>query len=311
MNRNVLVLNSFSPDVKRVKDALNPMGYLNFIEVNGPDHYRLLEPTLEGVLVIIMDILFPTENIGYVILEEIRGSDKFEKTPIIILTGANSISIMEKALSLGANDYVLTPFDPERLANAVRSLTKKTGRFVYEISKEPVIQMSPADYMARELRVAMRHGQPLSFIKICPVSFSPIISREEVITSDERKQACQQVYDIAEERLRSTDQAFLNDNGDILLVLPATDKEGAQKALDKITEEIRTQFEAKEQKYDEQFFGVCVTYPEDGKDLDELMNTAYLEVMNKERLEKMSALLNHKMAQGSMLYRRNKNQYHY
>ena len=50
--------------------------------------------------------------------------DKNIKTPIMIMTAKSSIKDKETCFSLGADDYIVKPFDPKELLLRIKALSK-------------------------------------------------------------------------------------------------------------------------------------------------------------------------------------------
>ena len=73
---------------------------------------------------IILDIEMPEMN-GYVMLERIKKMEHLENVPIIFLTANNEKKQVVKAVTGGANDYVVKPLDKDILMKKIRSLLKK------------------------------------------------------------------------------------------------------------------------------------------------------------------------------------------
>ena len=68
--------------------------------------------------VVLMDLQMP-EMDGYQATAKIRSEKRFEKMPIIAMTAHATIEERQKCLSLGMNDHVAKPIDPEALFEAV------------------------------------------------------------------------------------------------------------------------------------------------------------------------------------------------
>ena len=58
---------------------------------------------------------------GLDILETMRGDERTQRTPVLILTAANDAETKLKALELGANEFLAKPVDPSELALRVRN----------------------------------------------------------------------------------------------------------------------------------------------------------------------------------------------
>ena len=73
--------------------------------------------------VIISDIVMP-EMDGLEFLKNIRGSTFFNNIPLVMLSGVDKSSDRIKCLQLGANDYIIKPFNPEELTIRIHNLLK-------------------------------------------------------------------------------------------------------------------------------------------------------------------------------------------
>jgi PAS domain S-box-containing protein len=68
---------------------------------------------------IIADVQMPGMN-GFELLRELRNKPESRDIPIILVTGDNSIATREKALQMGANDFITKPFDYANFLPRVR-----------------------------------------------------------------------------------------------------------------------------------------------------------------------------------------------
>ena len=81
-------------------DGMEGLGWLE--EGNVPD-------------LIVADIQMPNLD-GYEFVKNLRASGYFRHIPIIMLSGIESTSEKIKCLKLGADDYIVKPFNPEELS---------------------------------------------------------------------------------------------------------------------------------------------------------------------------------------------------
>jgi DNA-binding response OmpR family regulator len=70
---------------------------------------------------IVADIQMPNLD-GYDFLTKIRASGFFKHIPVIMLSGIESSKERVKCLKLGADDYLVKPFNPEELAIRIENL---------------------------------------------------------------------------------------------------------------------------------------------------------------------------------------------
>lgn len=75
---------------------------------------------------ILLDVMMPKMD-GYALLEKLRSQGM--DTPVLFLTARDAISDRVKGLDLGADDYLVKPFDFEELLARIRVMTrKKSGK---------------------------------------------------------------------------------------------------------------------------------------------------------------------------------------
>jgi DNA-binding response OmpR family regulator len=70
---------------------------------------------------IVADIQMPNLD-GYEFIKNVRSSGFFREIPMIMLSGIESSQEKVKCLKLGANDYMIKPFNPEELSIRIEIL---------------------------------------------------------------------------------------------------------------------------------------------------------------------------------------------
>ncbi len=73
---------------------------------------------------IVADIQMPNLD-GYEFIKNVRASGYFKDIPLIMLSGIESSSEKVKCLKLGANDYIVKPFNPEELSIRIELLLSR------------------------------------------------------------------------------------------------------------------------------------------------------------------------------------------
>lgn len=71
---------------------------------------------------ILLDVMMPKKD-GYTLIRELR--DQGVDTPVLFLTARDSVSDRVKGLDLGADDYLIKPFDFDELLARIRVMTRK------------------------------------------------------------------------------------------------------------------------------------------------------------------------------------------
>ncbi len=62
----------------------------------------------------LLDVKLPGED-GFRILEKMKATPLLARTPVILITGLDSVTAKTRGLQMGADDYVIKPFDPQEL----------------------------------------------------------------------------------------------------------------------------------------------------------------------------------------------------
>lgn len=71
---------------------------------------------------LLLDVMLPKMD-GYEVLKRLR--ERGEDTPVLLLTARDAISDRVKGLDLGADDYLVKPFDFDELLARIRAMTRK------------------------------------------------------------------------------------------------------------------------------------------------------------------------------------------
>lgn len=73
--------------------------------------------------VIVLDVMLPRRD-GWSVLEELR---KVRQTPVLLLTARDAVQDRVHGLNLGADDYLVKPFELDELAARLRALIRRSA----------------------------------------------------------------------------------------------------------------------------------------------------------------------------------------
>ena len=111
-------------DLKLVGKAHNGEELCNLIREKEPD-------------VVVLDIIMPKMD-GLAVMEHFAHDSKLTKMPsFIVVSAVGKERITEDAFSLGADYYVLKPFDNKMLLNRIKHARRAGERKIREISRQP------------------------------------------------------------------------------------------------------------------------------------------------------------------------------
>jgi DNA-binding response OmpR family regulator len=94
--------------------------------------------------IVILDIMMP-EMDGWEVCKEIR---RFDKTPLIMLTGKGESYDKLKGFDLGTDDYLVKPFDPNELMARIKAVLRRANPMLdaNEIIELPLLKIDPKEY---------------------------------------------------------------------------------------------------------------------------------------------------------------------
>ncbi|MBU0490696.1 MAG: response regulator [Chloroflexi bacterium] len=111
--------------IKLLEIKLKRSGYEVISAINGEEGYkRALEERPDLVL---LDIMMPKMN-GYEVCERLKSTMGKDSPAIVMLSAKGQQSDMEKGFQMGADDYVVKPFDLKALVERINAVLIRTGK---------------------------------------------------------------------------------------------------------------------------------------------------------------------------------------
>lgn len=133
---------------KLIRKALNEAEYvLEYAKSSSEGLAKI--PSFEPELLIV-DLKLP-EIDGFAILERLRRDPKFSYIPVIVITSEHELSEKLRAFDLGADDYLVKPFQPEELVARMGILARR-GRVMQMVQKGTTQAVSAAVVTVHSLR---------------------------------------------------------------------------------------------------------------------------------------------------------------
>jgi two-component system, chemotaxis family, chemotaxis protein CheY len=120
LNTRVLIVDDSSAMRAFVRATLEENGEVDVTEARTGFEALKILPRDQFNLVIV-DINMPDIN-GLELISLMRKSDRYQQTPLLIITTEATARDRERGLNLGANDYLVKPFTPEQLLESIAKL---------------------------------------------------------------------------------------------------------------------------------------------------------------------------------------------
>lgn len=167
----ILAADDIEMNLLMLRHMLDSLGDVEFLEArNGREALNILEKRPD-VDVVLLDLEMPVMN-GFETLERIRECDAYRDIPIIVITA--DASEVTRTLSMGANDFVAKPYNPEEVKMRVlnHARVKKLGELTRDMNvllEEEVVKKTAAlqkalDFSRKaEFEISLRLGRAAEF----------------------------------------------------------------------------------------------------------------------------------------------------
>jgi two-component system chemotaxis response regulator CheY len=121
MNQYNILIVEDSPTMRQlISFALKRLRGVRVVEANdGVDGLRKLSG--EKFQLIFTDINMPIMD-GLKLVSLVRNDANYRETPIVVITTEGAMEDRERALALGANDYITKPIQPNHILEVARKL---------------------------------------------------------------------------------------------------------------------------------------------------------------------------------------------
>ncbi|HEX2978941.1 MAG TPA: HD domain-containing phosphohydrolase [Anaerolineaceae bacterium] len=117
MTKTILLVDDNPRLLSGARLALEMNGYQVLIASNGKEAIRIMETTRPDMIV--SDILMPGCD-GFTLIEEVHSRPEWVTIPFLFLSALDNPTSIDRARALGADDYLVKPFSPVSLVQAVR-----------------------------------------------------------------------------------------------------------------------------------------------------------------------------------------------
>jgi two-component system phosphate regulon response regulator PhoB len=126
MSKHVLVIEDSAIIRKLLRMTLERAGYKVSESYNGLDAIEMalqLRPDL-----VLLDVMMPGTIDGLEACRRIRQNPALQNTPVLMLSAKGQVTDQKEGLAAGATDYLVKPFEPNNLLQAITRLTEGTDK---------------------------------------------------------------------------------------------------------------------------------------------------------------------------------------
>ena len=117
MGKKVLLVEDEKNVILGVRTCLDAVGY--DVEIVEDGEEALNSVNREHPDLILLDLLLPKVD-GFEVLKTLKDKDDTSKIPVIVLTAKAEEEDRQRAMDLGANNYMTKPFKPQELWDVLK-----------------------------------------------------------------------------------------------------------------------------------------------------------------------------------------------
>jgi len=117
----ILIVDDNSTNVELLEAQLKPFGYEMDKAYDGEEALKKMEEKLPDLL--LLDLMMPRLS-GYEVCKKIKSDPETQFIPVIVITALKDLTDKIKAIEMGADDFLMKPFNKVELVTRVKSLLK-------------------------------------------------------------------------------------------------------------------------------------------------------------------------------------------
>lgn len=131
---------------------------------DGVEGYALIQQEIPDL--VILDVMMPNAD-GYTVCQRIRKNPATEHIPVLMLTALGVVEDKVKGFDVGADDYLVKPFELPELQVRVRALLRRSGQLPKSAATQDILSVDDITLIPENLEVKVRN----QIVKLTPTEF--------------------------------------------------------------------------------------------------------------------------------------------
>lgn len=205
------------------------------------------------------------DNLDYI--KELKNKEEFKDIPVIVTSKFTDKKYVVKAIQVGAREYIAKPFeDTVVLQKVCKLLDIPYSKAAKKNMEDDIITFNFSEMFNKEIKSAGRGEYPLT-IMLASLSADDLEKDGQQTASE----VTGLINKVLKTKLRDTDSVFFYSTNSLIMLLPFADRAGAECIKDKILDIYETNPLIKQKSDGYRLITASVSYPEDGKIKDRLL----------------------------------------
>lgn len=131
---------------------------------DGVEGYALIQQELPNL--VILDVMMPNAD-GYTVCQRMRKNPSTEQIPVLMLTALGVVEDKVKGFDVGADDYLVKPFELPELQVRVRALLRRSGQLPKSAVSSEILSVGDITLIPENLEVKIKSN----IAKLTPTEF--------------------------------------------------------------------------------------------------------------------------------------------
>jgi len=131
---------------------------------DGVEGYALIQQEIPDL--VILDVMMPNAD-GYTVCQRIRKNPATEHIPVLMLTALGVVEDKVKGFDVGADDYLVKPFELPELQVRVRALLRRSGQLPKSAATQDILSIGDITLIPENLEVKVHNR----IVKLTPTEF--------------------------------------------------------------------------------------------------------------------------------------------
>jgi two-component system, OmpR family, response regulator RpaA len=131
---------------------------------DGIEGYALIQQEIPDL--VILDVMMPNAD-GYTVCQRMRKNPATEHIPVLMLTALGVVEDKVKGFDVGADDYLVKPFELPELQVRVRALLRRSGKLPKSAASQDILSIGDITLIPENLEVKIKN----QIVKLTPTEF--------------------------------------------------------------------------------------------------------------------------------------------
>lgn len=147
-----------------IRINLEMQGHQVLTASDGVEGYALIQQELPDL--VILDVMMPNAD-GYTVCQRLRKNEATQHIPVLMLTALGVVEDKVKGFDVGADDYLVKPFEIPELLVRARALLRRSGRMPTSAATPDILSIGDITLIPENLEVKV--GSQI--VKLTPTEF--------------------------------------------------------------------------------------------------------------------------------------------